>query len=114
MTIIQFIISDMVMILSMHLGLLLIVLWAIRGSYKMKDNGLELKRGEKSWMYFYFSYGVLSVIATQVISLSEYGKGYKVYIALVDLGTLLYLVFFNPWFRNKIAGFVLKSQTMKE
>jgi hypothetical protein len=104
----------MVMTLSLHLGLLIIVLSAILGSYRMKRDDASVKRGEKSWNYFYLAYGVLSVIFIQVISLSESGKGYKVYIALVDLGTLLYLGFFNGWFRNKIIDFVVKSQTKEE
>jgi len=114
MTIFQFIISDIVVILFLHLGLLITVLSAILGSDRMKRDGAVVKRSEKSWNYFYLAYGVLSVIATQVISLSEYGKGYKVYIALVDLGALLYLGFFNDWFRNKVIYFVVKSQTKEE
>jgi hypothetical protein len=48
----------------------------------MKGDGASIKRSEKSWSYFYLFYSVFSVILTQVISLSEVGKGYKVYIAL--------------------------------
>jgi hypothetical protein len=114
MKIFQFMISDMFMILLLHLGLLVIVLYSIFGSYRMKNDLGRVKRGEKSWNYFYLAYGVLSVIVIQVIGLSEFGKGYKVFMALVDVGTLLYLGFFNSWFRNKIIGFVVKSQTKEE
>lgn len=114
MTVFQFIISDMVMILSLHLGLLIIFLSAILGSYRMKRDGASTKRGEKSWNYLTLFYGGLYAIVIQVISLSEFGKGYKVFITLMDLGILLYLVFFDSWFRNKIIGFVVKSQTKEE
>ena len=102
------------MIFSLQLGLLIIVLYGILGSSRMKQDLPSVNRGEKSWNYFYLVYGVLSVIAIPVISLSEFGKGYKVSIALIDLGTLLYLALFNSWFRNKIIGFVVKSQTKEE
>lgn len=78
-----------------------------------RDSG-SVARGEKSWNYFYLAYGILSLFVTQIISLSECGKGYKVFITLVDLGTLLYLAFFNSWFRNKIIGLIAVSQTKKE
>lgn len=114
MTCFQFVIGDTGMILWLHLGLLLLVLYAIWKSFRMKRDGASVKRSPQSWNYFYLAYGVLSVIVTQVISLSEFGKGYKVVIAIVDLGTLLYLGFFNSWFRNTIMRFVVQSQNKEE
>lgn len=114
MTLLQLAISDIVIILLLHLGLLILVLYAIFVSYRMKLDCASVKRSERGWNYLYLAYGVLSVIVTQVISLSEFGKGYKIFIALVDLGTLLYLGFFNSWFRNKIISFVVRSQTKEE
>ena len=35
------------------------------------------KRGDKRWNHFYLAYGILSVVVTQIISISEFGKGYK-------------------------------------
>jgi hypothetical protein len=112
--ILQTAISDMVMVFGLHLGLLILVLYSILGSHRMKRDMASVKRGEKSWNYFYLAYGVLSVIVIQIISLSDFGKGCKVFIVFVDLGTLLYLAFFNSWFRNKIIGFIVKSQTKEE
>lgn len=107
-------INDMVMVFGLHFGLLILVLYSILGSHRMKRDMASVKRGEKSWNYFYLAYGILSVIITQIISLSDFGKGCKVFIVFVDLGTLLYLTFFNSWFRNKIIGFIVKSQTKEE
>lgn len=107
-------IGDTAMILLLHVVLLVLVLYAIYGSQKMKRDMASVKRGEKSWNHFYLAYGILSVIVTQIISLSECGKGYKVFITTVDLGALLYLAFFNGWFRNKVIGFIAASQTMEE
>lgn len=114
MKVFQFIISDTFMLIFLHLILLIIVLSAVQGSCRMKGDGASIKRGEKSWRYFYLFYSVLSVIMMQIISFSEIGKGYKIYIAVVDLLTLIYLAFFNGWFRNKIIGFVVKLLTKEE
>jgi hypothetical protein len=112
--ILQIAISDMVMMFGLHLGLLILVLCSILGSHRMKRDMAPVKRGEKSWNYFYIAYGILSVIVIQIISVSDFAKGCKVFIVFVDLGTLLYLAFFNSWFRNKIIGFIVKSQTKEE
>ncbi|MCD6295511.1 MAG: hypothetical protein J7M20_11490 [Deltaproteobacteria bacterium] len=114
MKILQMAISDIVMVFGLHFGLLVLVLYSILGSHRMKRDMASVKRGEKSWNYFYLAYGILSVIIIQIISLSDFGKGCKVFIVFVDLGTLLYLAFFNSWFRNKIIGFIVKSQTKEE
>lgn len=80
----------------------------------MKHDMPSVKRGDKSWNHFYLAYGILSVIVTQIISISEFGKGYKVLITVVDLALLLYLTFFNSWFRNKTIGFIIVSQSKEE
>jgi len=112
--ILQMAISDMVMMFGLHLGLLILVLCSILGSHRMKRDMAAVKRGAKGWNYFYLAYGILSVIVVQIISVSDFAKGCKVFIVFVDLGTLLYLAFFNSWFRNKIIGFIVKSQTKEE
>ena len=69
-------ISDMVMVFGLHFGLLVLVLYSILGSHRMKRVMASVKRGEKSWNYFYLAYGILSVIIIQIISLCALGKGY--------------------------------------
>lgn len=114
MELLHCILGDSVVFVALHVGLLVIVLYAIWGERKMKCDKVSVKRGEKSWAHFFLAYGILLVIVTQVISLSEFGKGYKVVITVVDLAALLYLAFFNSWFRNKMIGFILASKTKKE
>ena len=110
----KYILSDSIVFVVLHLGLLVLVFCAIWGERKMKRDMAPVKRGKKSWNHFYLAYGILSVVVTQIISISEFGKGYKVLITVVDLAILLYLAFFNSWFRNKIIGFVVKSRTKEE
>ena len=106
---IQRILGDSIVFVALHVGLIVLVLYAIWGERKMKDDIASAKRGEKSWNYFYLAYGILSVVVTQMISLSEFGKGYKVLITIADLGVLFYLAFFIRWFRNKTIAFIVKS-----
>ena len=106
--------SDSVGFVILHLGLLALLLYAVLGERKMKRDMASVKRGEKSWNHFYLAYGILSVVITQIISISEFGKGYKVLITVVDLAILLYLAFFNSWFRNKTISLIVASQSKEE
>jgi len=85
------------------------------GWFKKKTRVVPIvKRGEKSWNYFYLAFGIISIILMQVINSSEALKGYKTFISLTNLLMLLYLAFFNSWFRNKIIGIINKSKTKEE
>ena len=106
--------SDSIVFVALHVGLLALFIYSIWGEWKMKRDMASIKRGEKSWNHFYLAYGILSVVVTQIISISECGKGYKVLITVVDLAILLYLAFFNSWFRNKTIGFIMASQSKEE
>jgi hypothetical protein len=110
----KYILSDSIVFAVLHLGLLALVFCAIRGERKMKRDMASVKRGEESWNHFYLAYGILSVVVTQIISISEFGKGYKVLITVVDLAILLYLAIFNSWFRNKTIGFIVASKNKEE
>jgi len=114
MAIPKYLLGDSVVFIALHAGMLVLLLYAIRGERKMKQGMASVKRGEKSWNHLYLAYGILSVVVTQIISISEFGKGYKVLITVVDLVVLFYLAFFNSWFRNKIIGFIVASQTKEE
>lgn len=98
--------------------LLVVFLYAIAKEHRwfMKSTGamLTVKRGEKSWSYFNLAYGIASVVLLQVINVSEALKGYKTIISLANLFMLFYLAFFNSWFRNKVIGFIIKSQEKGE
>lgn len=106
--------GDSVVFVILHIGLLALFFYAVFGELKMKHDMPTVKRGEKSWNHFYLAYGILSVIVTQIISISEFGKGYKVLITFIDLAIILYLAFFNNWFRNKTIGIIVASQSREE
>lgn len=71
-------------------------------------------RGDESWSQLALSYGVASVVTLQIINVSAAFDGYKVIISLFDLAVLLYLCFFNSWFRNWILLRVHKSKSKEE
>lgn len=111
---IQCIFSDVVMFSALHVGLLVFLICAVLGEWRMKRDIADVKRGQKSWDHFNLVYGILSVVVIQLISISEAGTGYKVIISVLDLSALFYLNFFNGWFRNKIIGLVVASQNKEE
>lgn len=111
---IQCIFHDSVVFVVLHIGLLALVVYAMWGERKMKCDMASVKRGQKSWDYFNLTYGILSVVVIQIISISDFGSGYKVFISIFDLGVLFYLAFFNSWFRNKTIGFIVASQIKED
>lgn len=74
----------------------------------------KVTRGEESWKMFYLGFGIVSVVLMQVINSSEALKGFKTIISIVNLAMLVYLAFFNGWFRNKTLGIITKSQQKEE
>ena len=75
---------------------------------------LSVKRGEESWNGFILAYGVASVIFAEVISSTSAFPNHKTILMVSNLSALLYLSFFNGWFRNRILGLILKAKTVEE
>jgi hypothetical protein len=97
------------------LGLFIFAILRDRGWFVTKGGLVtEVIRGEKSWNMFYLAIGIASVVMMQVINSADALKGYKTIISILNLGMLLYLAFFNSWFRNQTVGFIAKSQEKKE
>ena len=110
----SYIFGDSFVFIFLHIVLILTLAYSIFGEKRMKQDMASVKRSDKSWNYFYLAYGILSIVITQIISISECGKGYKVLITVIDLGILMYLSFFNNWFRNKTIGFIVASKMKEE
>jgi len=83
---------------------------------KFSRGGLSatVERGPESWSYFYLAYGALALILLELINTTEAFHGHKTLITIVDLGALVYLCFFNGWFRNKIVFVVSASKQKME
>jgi len=78
------------------------------------EGTLTVTRGSESWQKLSIAFGVASLVIIQLVSISGFGKGYKVIISIADLSFLIYLVFYNAWFRNKLIGLIGKSTGMEE
>jgi hypothetical protein len=110
----EYLLGDQFVFMAVHLGFFAFVCIAILREQKMRRDIVSVKRGKESLNYFPIAYGILSVIIIQMLCLSEFGKGYKIVIAIFDLVTLLYMTFFNSWFRNKIIDFFVAHQNKAE
>ncbi len=110
--------SDVVVFWLLQGALLVLVLYAwwkeLVANNRRREAFAVVKRGEESWAWFPLAYGIASAVILQLINGAEAGKNYKVIISLADMVALLYLSFFNGWFRNKIIQFVVASKEKKE
>ncbi len=75
---------------------------------------LTVERGEESWSHFNAVYGVLSAILILITDAISAWPNHKTIISLLNLGGLLYLNYFNVWFRNKIIGIVGRARYLNE
>jgi len=75
---------------------------------------LTVNRGEISWQGLVMVYGFLSLIILELISTAKHLDGYKTAITILDISILIYLCFFNGWFRNVIISVVSASKNMEE
>lgn len=75
---------------------------------------IALTRGYESWSYFAFAYGTTAVVILEIINTTKAAEGYKTILTIADMLILLYLCFYNSWFRNHIVGIVSKSKNKIE
>lgn len=100
--------------LNKRMRLIKRILEKLGGPKRGSEATAIVKRGPGSWQRLYLFFGFASVALMQLINISESLKGYKVIIGVIDLASLIYLVFFNAWFRNKVIGLISRSQEMEE
>ena len=96
--------SDQILFPVLHLLFAGFLVYALARQFRAGKGEMvaSVRRGEKSWSNFPMAYGLGSAIILVVVSLSERGIGHKVVVVTLDLVALLYLCFFNGWFRNKV------------
>jgi hypothetical protein len=71
---------------------------------------VSIKRGEKSWNYIYYTFGILLAVFSFVVGIVNVWWVYKALIFVIGLLFLYWLCFFNAWFQNKIIGFKIKLE----
>jgi hypothetical protein len=76
--------------------------------------GSSIKRGPESWNRLNVAFGIVSVNVLQIIGSSNGLPSCRATLGFIDLAAMIYLFFFNGWFRNKAIGLISQSQTMEE
>lgn len=96
---------------SIYFGFAIYCSLHAHGCFK-KSSGVyaAIKRGEQSWNYFVFFYGICAAILLELINTTQTAVGYKTIITIVDMGTLFYLCFYNSFSRNWIIGFISNAK----
>jgi hypothetical protein len=106
--------SDISIFSIIHILIFFVSLFAILKNNKINNPSFKMTRGAESFNGLNLMYGIASILILQIINVSEAYKNYKVLISIIDLSILLYLFYFNRWFRNKVIGVLLKAQNLKE
>jgi hypothetical protein len=76
--------------------------------------GSSIKRGETSWKLLDLAFGIVSVNVLQIIVSSDAFPGWNATLAFFDLMAMIYLFFFNGWFRNWTLRVVGLAQSFEE
>ena len=81
---------------------------------KNRNLKIEVTRGEGSWNYLVIAFSIALSILFFIIKPAEIPYICKIIIGIIDFFLLIYLVFINGWFRNKIVGWANKIRNIKE
>ncbi len=76
--------------------------------------GSSLTRGPESWNRLNLAFGIVSVNVLQIVGSSDALPSCRAALGFVNLAAMIYLFFFNGWFRNMAIKLILRSQTMEE
>ncbi len=74
----------------------------------------SVERGEASWNYLDFAFGIVAVNVLQIINGADDTVKFKVLMSAFDLGVMIRLFFFNGWSRNKVIWVISQARHMKE
>ena len=107
--------SDNVVFVVFQIGFFILAVFAVA-----KDLGflpkkgaiasLTTQQGPESWNKLPLAYGVLSVILFETINTTLALPRYKTAVTILDLALLLYMCFYNNWFRDLIVRVIHASQ----
>jgi hypothetical protein len=76
--------------------------------------GSSVTRGEVSWKMLDFAFAIVSVNVVQIVAGSDAFPGCTTTFAFVDLALLVYLFFFNGWFRSRVLREVARARSLEE
>lgn len=105
--------TDRISLLVIHIVLFYFFIRSIlenfRSEWRRRHGAVRaiVIRGEKSMNFLYVSYGVVTIVYSLAIDVSECALGHKTTLIILDYIVITYLFFFNSWFRNSIVLKVL-------
>jgi hypothetical protein len=109
-----------VVLIVVEVALVAVLLWATvwrsRIRRRERADGLDIAvtRRPGSWTYLTIAFFVLFGFVGLIISIEDLPGRTKGILITVNTPVLLYLCFFNDWFRDKIVRNVNRSMKMKE
>jgi len=104
--------SDAILFVALQVGLVLFAVssaflsWWVYGRRKNSGVSLKVKRGPQSMGYFYGTYLALTSIFVALSLHVELASSHRVFFVLLDTILIAYVCLFNPWFRNKLLGWI--------
>lgn len=111
--------GDLIALVVLETFLCLLVVCAIAqtvvSQIKNRRTNLSLvvNRGPQSMKNIHTWFAITSILFTLTIEVADALNGFKAVLVLVNYGLLLYLFFFNSWFRNRIL-IPLNNRTQRD
>ncbi|HEY4486450.1 MAG TPA: hypothetical protein VJB70_01820 [Candidatus Paceibacterota bacterium] len=105
---VQVLFSDALVFVVLQVLILFVVVYAgVLGRKKVaKQHAPHVLRAK----YLVLAYSVLSAAFIQAISTTELFAGFKLIITVSNLSVILYLCFFNIWFRAILAHIIVRVE----
>ena len=105
---IQVLFSDALVFIVLQVLVLFVVIYAgVLGRKNIEKHHVPHVLRAK---YLVLAYSVLSAAFIQAISATELFSGFKLVITVSNLSAILYLCFFNVWFRAILARIIVRVE----
>lgn len=95
---IQVFASDTFVFFILHVVLAVFVIYAV---FRRRHESFSSFRQNSN--NFVLAYSVIAASIVQAVQVAEVATGFKMIIAIADLGGAFYLCFYSGWFRTTIA-----------
>ena len=108
LSLVQVLFSDALVFIALQVLVLFVIIYAgVFGRKKIVRHHVPHVLRAK---YLVLAYSVLSAAFIQAISTTELFSGFKLIITVSNLSAILYLCFFNIWFRSILARIIVKVE----
>lgn len=103
--------TDRNIVFFLQFIILLLFIYALFKDFLSRNSGRKVKRGKiASKIFSNFVFISISLVLFAIITLMEWGKEYKVGLFIINSLIIIYLGFYNAWFKNKLVGIIIKFE----